>query len=439
MRSFDLFDTLLGRLHCSPISVFDLVEKNYPYPCFALYRMVAANKSDGTLPDIYRQMQKMIDLTDDQAKSLMAFEFETELSQVFPILENLNQVSDGDLIISDTYYDTAQIKKILEKIGLKKEVHIYATPRGKATGSIWPVVKEKHTISYHIGDNFGSDFASPIKNGVVAHCYEKSGVTDNEYAMYSFGQSQLFCLMRTLRLLNPHPTGGPEHVLWNEQAGLNVPILVHASHYLNEFCKKHGKKRVLFTSRDCCLWIEIFKTLYPEYESIYFHASRNSYYLPQASYIEYVKNIYTDDSVIVDGFGSGKSCRKFFKENLGKTPLYLSIFNNKKYNHAILRAQRAVGLEKLNYDKIGTLVTVRNNEAIRSPVEYSLKYVDVMHACIEKCTELMPLYNLGSFEVKVMKWARKRLTFPLLVEVFIDHTTFHPCIIDGEVKYVYLT
>ena len=113
-RSFDLFDTLAGRLHYHPHCIFDFVEKEFPFPGFRFYRTAAELQSNGTFSDIYKRLQVSFGLSPEQALDLMQFEFEIELRQIFPILENLKAVQDGDLIVSDTYYDLDQIQQILK-------------------------------------------------------------------------------------------------------------------------------------------------------------------------------------------------------------------------------------------------------------------------------------------------------------------------------------
>ena len=73
-RSFDLFDTLLGRLQHRPDSIFYLVEKNFPFPGFVFFRLAAELQSDHTLPDIYRHFKRMTQASEEQSEALMQFE-----------------------------------------------------------------------------------------------------------------------------------------------------------------------------------------------------------------------------------------------------------------------------------------------------------------------------------------------------------------------------
>lgn len=437
VRSFDLFDTLLGRVHCFSNSNFELVEKQFPFPGFTFYRMAAESKSDHTLPDIYRHLQQILDISGAESKALMEFEFETELNHIFPILENLNLVQDGDLIITDTYYSQAQIERILSKIGLKKKVRIYASPFGKSSGGIWDIVKKKHKIACHLGDSLHSDVEmAEIRKIKTAH-YLNSQPTPVERALMDIGQVSLACLMRTLRLQNPYVPRSPEYLLWNEQSQLNVPLLIHASLYLDDFCKKKKKKRVLFTARDGCLWIQLFQKLFPEYESIYFHTSRFAYKFPTTTFIEYVRGIYSDESVIVDSNGRGDTCKDFFQEHLHICPLYLSIVNSSKRNHTILRKKVAcAGIEKLNYDTVGALFDVRDGKPVRAEPEYNLRFVYPNHACIVKCRELLPQYTMGSFDRRIIDWAVSFAESNLVLAQYIEHAMYHSHIlIENQLRH----
>ena len=426
VRSFDLFDTLLGRLHYHPDSIFQLVEKNFPFPGFAFFRMAAEYQSNRTLPDIHRCFQLLTGITEEQSAALMQFELETELAQVFPIRENLDQVKDGDLIVSDTYYSMTQVSQILEKIGLNKQVNIYASPGGKSSGRIWNLLKKEHAISNHLGDSLHSDVKMAKSSHIPATHYSNSQLSRREKAIINRGKTELAFLMRTLRLQNPYPPLSPEYLFWNDQCQLNVPVLIEASLYLHEFCQKHQKRRILFTSRDGCLWIQLFKVLFPQYESLYFHASRYTYINPTDSYIDYVRTTHTEDAVIVDSHGKGISCAIFFKNHMKMAPSYLAIVNSGKKHHGILRQkQLCEEIEKMNYDLCGTLYDVKDGKPQRCEPEYDLTFIQPMHACIEKCVELLPHFTFEKFDKRIVQWAIKSMQSKLIFNRHILHAKYH--------------
>lgn len=439
-RSFDLFDTLLGRFQFDPNSIFDLVEKRYPFPGFKLFRFAAAMRSDGTLTDIYKKMQELIDLSPEQAANLMKFEFETELDQVFPILENLNLVQDGDWIISDTYYDRSQVQEILKKIGLKKNVNVYASPYGKASGMIWDRLKETPPI-FHLGDNTHSDVMMPYSRGILSFGYRNGDLSLAEKKLLEFGQADMAFLIRSLRLLNPYPLQSPEHLIWVEQCQFNLPILISASLYLNDFCKLHGKKRILFTERNCCLWIQVFNALFPEYDSIYYHSSRFVYTNPTPSFIDYVSELYTEETVIVDANGTGMTCGSFFKTHLEKKPCYLSIHNyHRKKNFAIYRKRRvAKEFEKMNFDLAGALYDVQDGHPLRAEPEYDLRWIQPSHHCIRTGVELLSRYHFQPFDPRVIEWFFKRLKKEQVLKFIDTNWCHHHFITDGKHQSFHLS
>ncbi len=425
-RSFDLFDTLIGRFHCFSHSVFEQVEQTFPFPGFSLYRIAAEEKSDHTLPNIYQHLQEMLDLTDSQTQALMEFEFQTELNQIYPIQENVNLVQEGDLLVSDTYYSQSQIEKILTFIGLKKKVQIHASPLGKHSGKMWDHLKGKYAISSHLGDSLHSDVHMASSRGISAIHYTGSGFTAVERALLEIGQVSLSCLIRALRLQNPYTPFSPEYAIWNEQCQLNVPLLIQSSLYLDAFCKKRKKKKVLFTMRDGCLWMPLFQKLFPQYEPVPFHTCRSLYVFPTPTFIEYAKSVYTDDAVIVDSNGRGITCETFFQKHLNIRPTYLSIVNCSKKRNAILRTKHPHdGIEKMNYDTVGALYDVLDGKAHRASPEYNLQYIYPSHACLAKCLEIISHYRFDRFDKRIVDWAATQMELGLALDKHIQHARYH--------------
>jgi len=238
---------------------------------------------------------------------------------------------------------------------------------------------------------------------------------------------ELTDFIQTLRQQNPYPGDSPEYLLWDEQCEVNLPFLIHASFYLDGFCKKRNTKRILFTSRDCCLWIQLFQALYPNYESIYFHASRYIYENPSDSYIEYVRNLYVGDVLIVDIHASGRSCIKFFKKNFRVHPNWLSIVNTGNRCHGIVRkdGQGYRHVEMLNYDVVGALYDMQDAQPLRAPPEYNIRYVHPSHACIRKCVEMLPHFQVGSFQKQIIEQVLRRSNDNLQVYRYLRHAMFH--------------
>lgn len=441
VRSFDLFDTLIGRLHYYPESIFYLVQDHFAFPGFALFRMLAESQSDRTLSGIYQRFQELTGITDQQRKDFQEFEFQIELTQVFPITENLSLVQDHDLIVSDTYYTPEQIHQILNKIGLTKQIHLYATPQGKSSGKIWPLIKQEHQVESHIGDSLHADVMMAKTHEIPAAHYINGLLSTQEQKIANLGNEQLAFLMRTLRLQNPYPLESAAHKLWNDQCQINIPILIEASLFLVDFCKKKKKSKILFTSRDGCLWIQIFQKLFPDFEAIIFPSSRYMYTFPTKDYIDYVQTVFDDRTMIADCHGTGISCTLFFKSHFKIRPIYLSIANPKRRQHAIVRiATLHESLEKLNYDLIGSLYDFRNGIPIRAALEYDPAFVIPSHECVRASLDLIAHYQLGPFNADIIRHCIESAQEKLAIDELIDHAAWHTHIQEDDlIRHVHVT
>jgi hypothetical protein len=221
--------------------------------------------------------------------------------------------------------------------------------------------------------------------------FAESGYSQMESYVFGIGHHSLANFMRTMRSLNPYPDKTPQYDIWHDETQFNIPVLILASFYLNEFCKKKGKSKVLFSARDSVHWLEIFKKLFPDYTSTYFYASRYVYDHPSVKYIKYVRDLYSLNSVIVDTQSSGQSCIHFFITYLNTQPTFVSIIREPatyQYHEdsiaGIWPEQVHSVFEKLNYQTQGSLIEYNQDGPICLPVEYDLEYVHPAHACIKK-------------------------------------------------------
>jgi len=222
-------------------------------------------------------------------------------------------------------------------------------------------------------------------------------------------------LMRQLRLSNPYAKESLSYQVWEEQAQFNIPILVLASFYLDDFCQMNQKQRVLFSARDCCHWVDIYSALFPKYESIYFYCSRLVYSNPSQAYIEYVKDLYSENTVIVDGQATGNSCRKFFSNHFKTNPCFLPLVGLIP-NHIAITYRFGDHIELLNYASHGSLYEYTEDGPQFLPLEYNIESVSPAYACVQKCIELIGDYDLGSFDqmlIEMLLWDLK-LSSPVL-------------------------
>lgn len=404
VRSFDVFDTLIGRLHTHPQSTFELVEKKFPFPNFIILRMQAEQNSKGTLDEIYERFGEMTGLRKEELEKLKQFELETEFSQIFPILKNIQNVREGDILISDTYYDQEILRKLLSHVGMNQEVKLIVSRDGKASGQIWEKLKDQYLILLHLGDNIQADFQIPSDHRIPVKWFHESQYSKLEQAALHNNQRDMADLMRALKLMNPFPIGTPSNEIWEQQAQINVPILILYSLFLYDHCIKQGKTKLLFSSRDSCLLIAIFKKLFPNFESIYFYTSRQVYANPSLQYIEYVKSIYSDDAVIVDVNGTGEHCLNFFRKYFDTRSDYVVLICREvKYDISYVATEIGWKIEQVNYDIHGRLIDYTNEGPQFDDLEYDLQYIYPAHDCIRKCVELLPHFKFDKFDLLLIK------------------------------------
>lgn len=410
VHSFDAFDTLIGRIHKTPESIFDLIEKKFPFENFKVIRQFAESMSNGTLDDIYEHFAKIAGLDDSLKTKLLAFEIACEKEHIFPIQCNINQIQDGDIIVSDTYYNENQLRELLQKIGVNKKVHVFAGPGLKSHGGIWKTLLTTFYIEKHLGDNLHTDIASPKAFGIQGMLFNPD-FSDMEKTAVAFNHPQLAHLMRSVRLANPYLVDSYDYHAWNEQAQWNIPILVLASNTIEKRFKEKKCKKILFQARDCVHLIKIFNKIFPEIESVYFYASRAVCKKPSFEYIQYVRENYTPKTMLVDVGGSGNSINYFFSTFMAKRPAYVLINQYLRKTKNGIAFFNSHNLEMLNYAKSGSLLTFSSQGPVFLDQEYPDDAVNAAHACIDFALKLIPFYDLKQCDDSLIGFLIKLLDF----------------------------
>lgn len=198
--SFDIFDTLVARFISSPDDVFYLLEKrakevlgvNLP---FATIRSDAirhlrkfaseeepSNKEVST-SEVYKFIELHYAMDRDLCESLHDLEKEIELELSVPrpsglVLFNAAVKGGAKVVItSDTYYDEAHLRRVLEKCGVNGFQQLFLSSAGqrtKSAGTIFPSIFAQLAKSIpglrpeeicHIGDNETNDVANPLSAG----------------------------------------------------------------------------------------------------------------------------------------------------------------------------------------------------------------------------------------------------------------------------------
>jgi hypothetical protein len=328
IRSFDVFDTLIARNCIEPRRVFEragLLGKNVG---FAEDRLVAEQRISHrayTLDDIYAELAKIRGWSQAERDAAQAAEIFAELEAVIPIAENLACVRDGDLAVSDMYLPECVIRMLLKKAGLAKEIGVVVSAHGKKSGEIWPVLLADHHIEQHLGDNLVSDVQSPERFGIASRHTAVSAPDFVESWLIANGLRDLAQIIRQARLASWHENPTVRQ-LQSIQSRFNFPILLLSSVLLSRYLAAGGIRNVLFCSRDCNLWLELFRVIKGhmgvQAEEHYFYTSRQARVQATPSYLRYAGELVKEGSLLVDICGTGWSLSHMLKSLGQRAPLY---------------------------------------------------------------------------------------------------------------------
>jgi hypothetical protein len=388
VRSFDIFDTLISRTVIDPIDVFDIVEQS-GVANFKQLRLHAQNLSNHTFADIYANYQRLTGIDDAEAARIQQLELQAETAVSFLITEAYHRVRDGDILVSDMYLTRDMLASLLKSVGFDKQVDIFVSPSGKASGEIWPVLKQTFTIEHHLGDNVWSDVQSPAQHGIASSHYLATQAAPIEVLLAKLGAVTTAGIVKRCRLTNPLPPDTRDWRLHEAQLSANLPFLLLMAVHLHDIMEREGLRRILFTTRDSCLLQPLFELLFPDVESHTFYSSRVALAERRASYMTYVKACYLPGSTLIfDLHGAFKTGRDLFQHLFGTLPR-VHIFSG-----ASGRAPDYSGLsfdvprgshfvEVLNLDQVGSLVTIDDHgRPVRAPMSPALAQVGAVYRTI---------------------------------------------------------
>ncbi len=198
--SFDLFDTLVSRPARRPDAVLKLVEhriateEGRPVPLFA-ERRAAENRvrarryhrGDVNLSEIYGELAASGTIPRDLVARAHALEKQIDFGalrprpEVIAVLKAAHERGKRVVLMTDTYYEEADIRAILRGIGvadLFAEIYVSnAVGARKDRGDLWHHVEEAEAVPrarwLHVGDNEHSDIQAACDRRIpylhVAH------------------------------------------------------------------------------------------------------------------------------------------------------------------------------------------------------------------------------------------------------------------------------
>ena len=399
MNSWDCFDTLIARLYFHPKTVFDEVGRRIGDPDFRTKSVRAEKASNKTYEDIYARLPGV----DPQ------IELDVELEHNFAINENIIQVKDGDLILSDMYLPADFIMKMLRNVGMGRDVDIIVTPNGKKKGWIWDEVKSKYNIENHYGDNMKSDVLSAKANGVNGIHYNGHELNDVERMVYKHDK-QLALWMRCTRLQCPF--NDERHIrFWNDQANINLPVLALATLELPD-------TPIAFSYRDCYNWQKIYEAMTGK-QGYRLDVSRKMYLDPNDYFKNYMKFVKEIGATIVDMQGKGRSILSFYE---GKPPSTLYIGGKTPDYITQLVQYNTKSMEKHNCYEEGPVVDFNEHGAVRGVNDHPSDVADIHKKAGQAATryiskfkfkrnkelllELVKMYDTKNFTNKNVSWAK---------------------------------
>eukprot|EP00122_Pirum_gemmata_P007401 Pgem_evm1s6793 len=170
MNSYDVFDTLIGRLTFKGQEIFSILESEFKLANFATIRHQSERvcyNFDG-LYQIIKIKYCLDEVTLEQIKSR---ELELEKILSFPILlfdSVLKEGTDKVVLISDVYLPHQTVNELIQQHDPTTPYELIVTYDGKSSKRIWQSDLCQSFINQHLGDNRLSDYQYPIEQNIKA-------------------------------------------------------------------------------------------------------------------------------------------------------------------------------------------------------------------------------------------------------------------------------
>lgn len=434
MKSFDLFDTLIGRKCGTAGRLFEelgrrLGEADFPDRRRRAERLLQDQGVEYTLEAIYDQ------------PPLHGLDWRTEwnleLENTFRIEEQARELRADDIIVSDMYLSEGQLRELMRAAGIEFKGKIYVSCYGKHTGGIWKRVKREHPgLTLHIGDNLENDVRKPKTQGIRTR-QAVTGLNETEKG-YEAIHADLAWWVRWGRVTG---RGNPAPTLIGLQNQFNLPFLWAASHLLAGYAKRTGMERLLFMSRDGQMWLEMFRKLHLEVEAEYLFVSRECLRGKSESYFEYLNSRLDGRALLVDMAASGGSLKAALPKLKVKPHLWTAMFLPEPFKADVsgLRLAYAVtnvelsfnnaALERLNYATHWHVADVVGGQPVTDQEgEYDMAKVEAYHAFARGMIERAPgpgsLNEAGFLKIARMALRGIQAQREFLIREFPNHDLY---------------
>ena len=328
--SFDVFDTLVMRKVLHPADLFYIVgckagRNNISPDTFAEKRNHADwyNKYEKNIFGIYRTLQDMLMLTDEERDYIMELELETEMQMVIcrkEVVEAFRYAlfhGKRVFLISDMYLPEPIMSKILSGIGIEgyEKLLVSCDYNCGKTSGLFHVYKSmiSNEKCLHIGDNEVSDGAASeegidvflIRSAIKMLHTSNLNVLE-EYA-YTMKEQNALGLLLSEIFNNPfalHAGYGVIQVRTYKEWGyrfLGIYVTAYFDWLIRQL-KGSGIEKMLFSTRDGYLFYSLYEWYRENVDSnipdaVYFKISRKLCYLASMSNEESIDFFLNYDNV----------------------------------------------------------------------------------------------------------------------------------------------
>lgn len=346
-RSFDCFDTLVIRPYVDPQRLLVYMEQVLKIPGFRDQRIQAQQRSAHFQP-IYTRLQPWLEAhtphlsIPQQATYWKTLEYLWECATLSSHRDLSQHVRSSDLVVADTHWTPDQIRTLLKSVGIRFR-EVYATPRGKISGAIWPRILRKHQVQLHVGDEEHNDIIQ-AQSWVQTRHYTGTRETPWETDLARRGWVTLAGICRQARLgLSLSSTPHNPH-LFQTYTQVNLPILFLLCEWVYRICQTEPVTRVAFLSRGTYQLHQLFIHLYPEIDSRYVWFSRHAAQHGGSTWRNAMRRDIHSETLVIDLY----ACDTSFPDFATDAPIpyyrYLSCVGGVGWNPAAARDARVPSL-----------------------------------------------------------------------------------------------
>lgn len=351
-NSYDVFDTLIGRLCYEGNNIFTIIEKTKNIERFKENRIKYESQTKN-FDETYFMLDKHYGKNMSEIKEL---ELKLELEMSFPIVKYLNRICIDDILISDMYLNEQQIRTLLNK-HQTTENKLIVSYGGKHNSTIWKDKTTTDKITCHYGDNLISDYKNPIKHNVNSVHINDTTMNDVEKLLYNINK-EIAYIIRAVRL--SHDT---TDILSNVFTEYSLPFAVLVCLKIKELVIENKLETIVFLSRDGYWFKEIYDIMYPNDKTTYIYFSRLGVQNSKKSIIKQFEDI-PGGKFVFDLQGSGKTFNSLNLKDCFYFMCFLShnsTLPNYLYNHSNLVSNIKEVIEDLFIAPHGSMNNYNSN------------------------------------------------------------------------------